>query len=404
MSNIVYFNLRAHSTVNSTLGIVQELVRRGEQVDYYCYEEFRNQIESVGAQFHQLPANPDLWLDETATPQSALMETSLEAIPILLEHFQRDRPQLLISNSACLWGCLLGELLKLPTVATHIHHLVPRRFIPPLPVLLAPNCIRRFSENPKIVDKHRSLWTQLKQKYQFERVKKNDLFKLMRYMLFFHGDLNIVFTSETFQIKRENFDSSYIFTGPCYSKSSLEPESCWAKIEGKSVIYISLGTIFNQNIPFFKKCLQAFGHSHHIVVMTVGNSVDINLLGEIPPNFIVKNFVPQLEVIKYASVFIYHGGMQSTLDALTHQVPLVLFPQYSEQYLTAHRLEELGAGIWVKQQNIQPQKLRELVEKVMHDAEIRCNVERLGTSLVEAGGTQRAVEKILEFKQQFSRL
>jgi MGT family glycosyltransferase len=294
-------------------------------------------------------------------------------------------------------------LLKLPTVATHIHHLVPRRFIPPLPVLLAPNCIRRFSENAKIVDKHRSLWTQLKQKYQFERVKKNDLFKLMRYMLFFHGDLNIVFTSETFQIKRENFDSSYIFTGPCYSKSSLEPESCWAKIEGKSVIYISLGTVFNQNIPFFQKCVQAFGNSQHTVVMTVGNSVDINLLGEIPPNFIVKNFVPQLEVIKYASVFIYHGGMQSTLDALTHQVPLVLFPQYSEQYLTAHRLEELGAGIWVKQQNIQPQKLRELVEKVMQDSSIRGNVERLGKSLIEAGGTQRAVDKILELKQQFSR-
>ncbi len=40
----------------------------------------------------------------------------------------------------------------------------------------------------------------------------------------------------------------------------------------------------------------------------------------------------------------------------------------------------------------------------MQDTEIRRNMERLGKSLVEAGGTQRAVDKIMEFKRKFSTL
>jgi len=136
--------------------------------------------------------------------------------------------------------------------------------------------------------------------------------------------------------------------------------------------------------------------------MAVGKSVDMQLLGEIPPNFIIRHFVPQLEVLKHSSVFITHGGMNSTMEALIDGVPLVVFPQATDQYLVASRVQELGVGVWVKQQNIQPEKLRELVEKIMQDSSIRRNVERLGKSLVEAGGTQRAVDKILELKQRAS--
>ena len=45
MSKIIFLNIPAHGHVNPTLPVVQELVRRGEQVRYYNTEEFRPQIE-----------------------------------------------------------------------------------------------------------------------------------------------------------------------------------------------------------------------------------------------------------------------------------------------------------------------------------------------------------------------
>ncbi|MCV3214048.1 hypothetical protein OGM63_11075 [Plectonema radiosum NIES-515] len=412
MSNIVFFNVPAWSHINSTLGIVQELVRRGEQVDYYCIEdeELRHPIEKAGAQFQPLPTSLDAW--SSSSVKSYLIETSLEVLPILLKQFRRNPPKLLIFDSMCLWGRLLSDLLKLPRVSTYNHVALPPDFFPEislewLAAFLAPRFFpalsflfpdANFYTIPKklqLIYNHRHLWAQLRQQYSVEGLKIDELFHVP-------GDLNIVFNSETFQFKRELFDNSYIFMGLCGGKRPPDSDFPLADVEEKSVIYISLGTLLNENIPFFKKCLQAFGHSHHLVVMVVGKSVDMQLLGEIPPNFIIRHFVPQLEVLKHSSVFITHGGMNSTMEALIDGVPLVVFPQATDQYLVASRVQELGAGVWVKQQNIQPQKLRDLVEKVMQDSSIRRNVERLGKSLVEAGGTQRAVDKIIELKQRAS--
>jgi MGT family glycosyltransferase len=410
VSNIVFFNFPAYGHINASLGIAQELAQRGEKVEYYCTEEFRHLIEKAGVQFQVLPSTVDLF--SSASGKSYLIETSLEVLPILLKQFRHTPPKVLIFDATCLWGYLLGKLLKLPTVSTHASVILPPSFSP----LISPELLLAFLpahvfpvlpcffpdsnfytsvKKLRLVQKHRILWAQLRQQYQVEGLKINELFHS-------RGDLNIVFTSEAFQLKRELLDASYIFTGQCYGNIPLTHDFPLADIQDKSVIYISLGTVFNDNIPFYRTCLQAFGHSHHIVVMSVGNSVDISLLGEIPPNFIVKKFVPGREVFKHTNVFISHASMTSTMEALEHRVPLVLFPQATDQYLVASQIEKLGAGIWVKQQNILPQKLRELVEKVMQDAEIRRNVEQLGRSLVEAGGTQRAVDKILELKQRAS--
>jgi len=46
--------------------------------------------------------------------------------------------------------------------------------------------------------------------------------------------------------------------------------------------------------------------------------------------------------------------------------------------------------------------LRSLVEQIIKDEKIRSNVDLLSDSLITSGGTQKAVDKILEFKQRNS--
>jgi MGT family glycosyltransferase len=218
------------------------------------------------------------------------------------------------------------------------------------------------------------------------------------------GDLNIVYTSEMFQIQRSYFDASYIFTGPCYSERAFDAQFPLLKSAEKPIIYISLGSVtsYNSKTFFYQQCLQAFANSEYTVVMSVGKFIDIAELGNIPPNFIVSNYVPQMQVLQQASVFITHGGTNSTWEALIHKVPLVVFPQGGDQYLVANRVEELNIGVWIKQKNIAPLKLRSLVEQIIKDEKIRSNVDLLSSSLITSGGTQKAVDKILEFKQKNS--
>lgn len=39
--------------------------------------------------------------------------------------------------------------------------------------------------------------------------------------------------------------------------------------------YISLGTVFNQAIDFYKLCFEAFGNTDHTIVMSIGSKVQI---------------------------------------------------------------------------------------------------------------------------------
>ncbi len=50
-------------------------------------------------------------------------------------------------------------------------------------------------------------------------------------------------------------------------------------------------------------------------------------------------------------VFVTHSGMNSVNESLYYGVPMVLFPQHSEQRMVAKRVVHLGAGIMLKRIN-----------------------------------------------------
>ena len=133
------------------------------------------------------------------------------------------------------------------------------------------------------------------------------------------------------------------------------------------MVYIALGTIFNLKPDFYRTCMAAFQASDLTVAMSVGNNIDIGELGPIPANFIVAKYLPQLEILKLASAFISHAGMNSCSEGIYYKVPLVLFPQAQDQYLMAERIAELGAGFISVTRNITPAELRKVTEMVIAD-------------------------------------
>ena len=51
MAKALFLNIPAHGHMNSTLPLTWELVNRGETIVYYTGEEFRDKVESAGAEF-----------------------------------------------------------------------------------------------------------------------------------------------------------------------------------------------------------------------------------------------------------------------------------------------------------------------------------------------------------------
>ncbi len=130
--------------------------------------------------------------------------------------------------------------------------------------------------------------------------------------------------------------------------------------------------------------------------MSIGRRLDPSALGDLPGRFLVRGHVPQIEVLKHASVFVSHAGMNSVNEALWFGVPLVLVPQTNEQDIVARRVEEIGAGVRLGGLDAGPDGIRDAVLGVLGSGSHAAAARRIGDSFRAAGGWRRAADAIEE--------
>ncbi len=206
--------------------------------------------------------------------------------------------------------------------------------------------------------------------------------------------LNIVYTSTYFQPFAETFDHRYKFVGPLISDRHEPTNLPLEKIADKKLVYVSLGTLFNEDEGFYRRCFEALGHADCQVIVSTGGRTDEEL-GAVPSNFIVRNFVPQLEVLRRASAFITRGGMNSVSESLYFGVPVLVVPHMAEQMVVARRVEQLGAGVHVKKADATSRRIGEVIHRLMVDEAYRRNSRLVGDSFRTAGGVKRAADEVL---------
>ena len=146
-----------------------------------------------------------------------------------------------------------------------------------------------------------------------------------------------------------------------------------------------MGTI-NQNRAFYRSCIDALKETDWQVIISMGSNTD--RFDDLPPNIQIYDFVDQMAVLSIADGFITHCGMNSVSEALYYEVPLVLFPQTTEQEAVAGRTEELGAGIRLK--SIEGKDIKEALETIMNEPSYKNNAVRISESFRSSGGVKEA--------------
>lgn len=385
MSKIVFFCIPAHGHTNPTLGVVEELVKRGHEVVYYSYNQFREKIESLGAEFI---ACDDYDVEQKLTPEDAtkigkdmafstqiLVDTTLGLDDMVCEHMQRLQPDCIVADSMAVWGKAVALKLGIPFVSST--------------TTFAFNQHSAKIMKKGIGELFGMLFSMPKVNRQIKRLQdKGYPVKSILDIIQNDNETNtIVYTSPQFQPCSETFSDKYSFVGP-----SVRPATENIVKTKDKLIYISLGTVINNSLDFYKKCISAFADTDYQVIMSVGNLIDIKDLGNIPDNFTVKSFVDQIAVLNKADVFLSHCGMNSVSESLYYQVPLVMYPQTSEQSGVATRVEQLEAGLRIKK--LSAESIREAVETVMNTSTYRENSIAISNGFKSCTGAKGAADKI----------
>ena len=208
----------------------------------------------------------------------------------------------------------------------------------------------------------------------------------------------LMLTSKLFHVESKIIDDSFYFIGPSIEERPIDKSFNFKKDENKKLIYISLGTIFNNCTEFYKKCIEAFGNLKEFqIIISIGKSLNIKDLGELPKNIYFYNYVPQLQVLKIADIFITHGGINSINEGiLLNKLPLIVVPQELDQFDNAKQIEKFGAGIALDGKNINQEILKNSVFEILkNENKYKIGIETIAKSFKEAREERRKIyEKI----------
>ncbi|WP_017426981.1 MULTISPECIES: macrolide family glycosyltransferase [Paenibacillus] len=292
-----------------------------------------------------------------------------------------------------MFGCgrILAQILKLPAINSCTSFAQTKKSFNHIMEQCSINVPKDIVK--PINDKFQNLTAMVKEKYGVEIHSPYEVFRNL-------APLTIVYTTREFQPYGEAFDQTYKFVGPSISSRLTQESFDFTAIKGKKPIYISLGTVFNRAIDFYKLCIEAFGNTDHTIVMSIGNRTQFSDLGEVPENFIEKNDVPQTDILQHAKLFITHGGMNSTHEGLYYEVPLIIIPQSADQPIITGQVANMGAGIKLQMESLTANQLREAADHVL-SLPFKKAVAHIRESFQKTGGYHQAVNEIFAFKGQY---
>lgn len=367
---ILFINLPYYGHVIPTIGLVQELIKAGHQVTYLMPHDWEEKLIESGADFLGYENSPKL--------DKQIRNAFFKAEEVIADF------DLLIYEQFFFVGKHLAEkhgkkCVRIFTAPATNKELM-RRFISsggPMGIFRFPLIGTLWTQ-----DTIKGLGIKLKCANWLDEIVENP------------PQCNLVYTLRKFQPFAKTFpEEQFHFIGPSvYDRT----EENFPKLPG-TVIYISIGTILKGAENFFRACIGAFREKNVTVVLSVGNRFDIASLSDIPENFIVRNHVPQIAVLKQASLFITHGGMNSVSEALVYGVPMLVIPFVSDQPVNAEQVVRLGLGRVLDYKSVTPLSLKEAAFSVLSDNEIQENVRSMKENISHAPGNMGAVRIIEEY-------
>lgn len=374
---IAWFCIPAYGHTNPTLAVVKELTDAGHQVFYFSFDLFKEQIEKTGATYISCDechfemkdqGNADRIGKDKIFAAELLVSSTLAMDPIVTEKVKTIQPDLIVSDSVAYWGKLAAMKFHIPYVSsttTFAFNRYSAKYMKESPS----GIIRMIFSMPKI-------------NHQLDRLREHG-YPIRSLLDIVQNDNNtntIVYTSRLFQPCADTFSKRYHFIGP-----SIRPMTKPMAKTARTTIYLSMGTI-NHNKEFYENAIQTLGNTDWQVIISMGTNAEH--FDHIPDNIQIYQTVDQMAALSISDIFITHCGMNSVNEALYYKVPLIMFPQTTEQGAVARRVSELQAGIYLP--SIKPQDILQSINTILQDPVYQQNAEGISDSFHHCGGAPEA--------------
>jgi zeaxanthin glucosyltransferase len=197
-----------------------------------------------------------------------------------------------------------------------------------------------------------------------------------------------------FDFPRKRLPGTFHYVGPLRAAALKSVPFPWEKLDGRPLIYASLGTLQNGKERLFRMFAEACQELPCQLLITHGGGLDDESIASFPGNPLVVNYAPQVEVLARASLTLTHAGLNTVLDSLSQGVPLVTVPITYEQPAIAKRISWTGTGRIIPFRGIKVPRLREAIIEVLNNPAYAARARTVQQSIQASGGVKRAADLV----------
>jgi MGT family glycosyltransferase len=211
----------------------------------------------------------------------------------------------------------------------------------------------------------------------------------------FSGQLILVFTTAALVGNLSGLDDRYVFAGPALTGRPDRGTFPWEWLDPeRRHVLVSLGTLNAAGGErFFRVVIDALsGLGGELQAIVVAPAAPPS--GQVPPNVLFTEHVPQLALLPHLSAVVSHGGYNTVCETLAHGLPLVVAPIRDDQPLNAQLVADAGAGVRVRFARLRAPELEAALRAVLDDPRYGAAARRIRDSFIAAGGAVTAANHL----------
>jgi UDP:flavonoid glycosyltransferase YjiC (YdhE family) len=206
-----------------------------------------------------------------------------------------------------------------------------------------------------------------------------------------HADLNLL-TSLPELEDPAPLPANAQITGPVWPVGAPPPQPHTAD---EPRILVSLSSIhYVGQTRVIQSIMDAVADLPAHVILTTGHGVAPDAI-RTPANVEVHQFLPHWQVMPIVSLVVGHAGHSTTMQALAHDLPLVLIPMSSlgDQPAVARAVAGQGAATVVNK-TAPPPQIKAAIQRMLGDGPHRAAAARLGQRIRQGNGATAAADEI----------
>lgn len=210
-------------------------------------------------------------------------------------------------------------------------------------------------------------------------------------------DLLLNYPGELHDEHRTRALPEHTFLGSAVREEAEDPEvAAWLAGSDRPIVYISLGSFLSVRGDVLARVAEALRGLDVRVALAAGATRPAEL-GPVPESWLVRGTLPQVTLLRRATIAVSHGGNNSVTEALTAGVPLLLLPMSTDQFAGAAALEAAGLGTVLDPNALSTAEVRDAVAGLLDDGhERRGALEDLRHDLTRRPGPARAFAALVE--------